>query len=196
MKLSLSEGRVNQKMQTRTKILRTAQQLMDKQMDLSLEMIAEKAGVSRATIYRYFANLEILMAEAALDIHHKSPEDLAKEVENMPVDQCILHIQKYYNDLAQIHENKFRRYLSAVLLESVSTNKNRLRGARRLKTLKNTLKAYKKTMSKSDYENLTTICSVLMGIESLIVTKDVCGLDNEKSQEALRWGIKKILQSV
>ena len=34
------------------------------------------------------------------------------------------------------------------------------------------------------------IFTIFMGIEPFIVTKDVCGLDNEKSIELLRWGVK------
>ncbi len=194
-KISLQKGRINQKLQTRAAILYAAKNLMGTKKKVSLEDIADKANVSRATIYRYFPSVELLITEASLDIHHQSPDELLAEVKDMPLNDRIFYIQKYYNQVAQDHELVFRRYLSTVLTESI-TSKKKIRGSRRIESMKIALQPFKKDMPKDQFENLINISALLMGIDSLIVTKDVCDLSNAESNKILKWGIDMILKGL
>ena len=194
-KISLKEGRVNQKLKTRIQILNAAKDLMSKNRNTSLEEIAQEAKVSRATIYRYFPNIDLLYTEASLDIHYLSPYALFEEVKDMSLGERILNIQSYYNQLAQDHELIFRRYLSAVLNESIVSTK-KIRGARRVATMDLVLDSFKKELSKKNLNNLKNIASILMGIDSLIVAKDVCGLSNKEAGDTLKWGIEMILKGI
>jgi AcrR family transcriptional regulator len=133
--ISLKEGRINQKLKTRARILNAAKTLMSKNRNTSLEEVAQKSNVSRATIYRYFPNLDLLFTEASLDIYYQSPDVLFEKVKNMTLEQRIYYLQNYHNQLAQDHELIFRRYLSAVLNESV-VSKKKIRGARRVEAMK------------------------------------------------------------
>ena len=145
--ISLENGRINQKIKTRTRILSAAKNLMSENKKITLEEVAQKAEVARATIYRYFPNIDLLYTEASLDIHFSSPEELFEEVKNMSLDQRLIYIQNYYNKMAQDHELIFRRYLSAVLLESLGSNK-KIRGARRVEAMSLALSSSKKKLSK------------------------------------------------
>ncbi len=194
-KLSLEEGRVEQKLQTRTEILKAAKVLMQKRKKITLEDVATQAGISRATIYRYFSNVDLLFTEASLDVYHRSPEELIKEADGQSIEQSILFLQQYYNHLAQKHENGFRRYLSTALSESVSSKK-KIRGARRVSALKLALKPFRKQMSAKTIRNLTHISTILMGIDALVVAKDVCGLNNRQTSELLQWGIEMLLRGI
>lgn len=195
-KLPLDKGRVRQKLQTRTEILAAARQLMNKDADFTLEEVAEKAGISRATIYRYFSDLNLLCAEAALDIYHKSQEQLMSDVKDKSFSDRIFYVQQYYNQLAQQHETAFRRYLSVVLQESVKPGRKKLRGARRVKTLTSVLKPYKKQLDPATYDNLIALSSILMGIDPLVAAKDVCGLQNAEADRVLRWGLEMVLRAL
>ncbi|MGI9531640.1 TetR/AcrR family transcriptional regulator [Lutimonas sp.] len=194
-KMSLSQGRVNQKNKTRTKILDAAKELMSGSKKLTLEEVAHQARIGRATIYRYFPNVELLITEASLDIHFLSSEELFEKVKHLPIPERIKYIQDYYNELAQKHEVIFRRYLSAALLESIATG-NKIRGARRLETMSLVLSSAKGLVSEKDLENLKNIGTILMGIESLIVAKDVCDLTNEQLNKTLNWAIDMILKGM
>ena len=194
-KISLKKGRVDQKNKTRTRILKAAKILMSKNRTISLEEVADKAKVSRATIYRYFPNIDLLCTEASLDIHYLSPAILSEKVKGRPLDKQILYIQNYYNQLAQDHELIFRRYLSTVLNESIILKK-KIRGARRVDAMTLVLDSFKKDMTKKELDNLKNIASILMGIEPLIVAKDVCGLTNEEANNTLKWGIEMILKGI
>lgn len=188
----LGTGRRNQKLLTRDKILESAQDLMGKGDDFTLEDIAKKAKISRATIYRYYSSVEILAAEAILDLNTKSSEEIILEVKDLELKEAILAIQDYYNNLTIDHEAGFRKYMSFVLNADKSKE---LRGARRKKTLLMLLQERVKDMNPVEMENLANLATVLMGIEPFIVTKDVCHLNNEQSKEILKWGMDKVLES-
>ncbi|MDE3741275.1 TetR/AcrR family transcriptional regulator [Maribacter polysaccharolyticus] len=185
----IQTGRVNQKLETRELILVSAQELLKKGRDFSLEDVAKKAGISRATIYRYYSNKEILAAEAGLDITTLSPDGVIKSLEGKGIEGMILGIQDYFNTLAIDNEKAFRKYLSLVI---TSDSPELKRGARRKKTLELALDHPEFTAKeKKDLANLLTL---LMGIEPLIVSKDVVGLNNEGSKALLKWGIQLILK--
>ncbi|NND33958.1 MAG: TetR/AcrR family transcriptional regulator [Saprospiraceae bacterium] len=191
----LSTGRVNQKVRTRMKILNSANELMAQATSLTLEDVAQKAGISRATIYRYYANIDLLVTEASLDIRHKSADELFEEMQDMLMEDRILHLQEHYNDLAQKHEMVFRRYLSAVLAESI-TSKEKLRGARRVRSLKTALDPFKSEFSEETYQNLISAASVLMGIDCFVVCKDVCDLSDQDAKRTLQWALRMMLRGI
>jgi len=75
-KNSLS-GRTRQKLRTRKAILEAARRLLANGGGVpSIEAVAEEAMVSRATLYRYFPNLDILLAEVPLDAGARSAAEL------------------------------------------------------------------------------------------------------------------------
>lgn len=184
-----------QKLQTRFKILTAARELMHRDERISLEDIAEKAGISRATMYRYFSNIDLLFAEATLDTHSKHPEILKEEVKGKQMSNRIFHIQDYYNSIIIAKETAYRRYLSAAISESVTAGQH-LRGARRVKALTLALASYKKNLGEDTFKKLIHSASLLMGIESVITTRDVCKLNEEESLETLRWAMEMLLKGV
>lgn len=194
-KLDLDRGRIKQKLKTREAILIAAQRLMKKSVKISLEDVALEAGISRATIYRYFSTIDLLILEASLDIQHLDPEKLANKLKTLPLEERIFEIQEYYNTLAQENEMGFRRYLSAALTESISSQK-KVRGARRVDSLRKSLTPFKKNFSKEDFDRLIHISSILMGIDPLITAKDVCELDNEETSDLLRWALEMIMEGM
>lgn len=185
----INTGRTNQKQETRDKILKGAQYFINKGMAFSLQDVANKTGLSRATIYRYYSNVEVLAAEASLDIKTLSPEGIIKELEGKNLEEMILGIQDYFNTHATENENAFRKYLSFVIVSNPSEIK---RGARRKKTLQ--LAFDKTSFADREKNDLMHLLTILMGIEPLIVTKDVSGLSNEESHKLLRWGMELILK--
>lgn len=188
-------GRVKQKHQTRLEILNAAKALMREEKKITLEDIAKKANISRATMYRYYSNIDLLFAEASLDVHHKTSDQIFEEVKDSPFVDRIFYIQKHYNELALNNEILFRRYLSAVLSESI-TSKAQLRGARRVSSLEKALEPFKEKIPTDTYKKLISISSVLMGIDSIIVCKDVCNLDNKETENTLRWALEIILKNI
>lgn len=181
----VQSGRSNQKQETRKKILKSAHYFIEKGTDFNLEDVANRSGISRATIYRYFPNVDVLSAEAGLDVSTLDPSELFARLKGKDLKEDVLEVQDYYNTLATSYEGLFRKYISTVLDQSAKTPE---RGARRKKTLKLLLE--EQELSPKEKEDLANLMTVLMGIEPLIVTKDVCGLDNQESHRLLRWGLE------
>jgi|TARA_R110000744_G_scaffold216506_4_gene335299 AcrR family transcriptional regulator len=184
----IQTGRINQKLETRAKILESAKQLVRQGIDFNLEDVANTAEISRATIYRYYPNLEILSYEVGIDIGTKSPQDIIEDLKDCSLNDMLLGIQNYYNEHAVNNENAFRKYLSAVLT-SASEKK---RGARRNKTLQ--LALMKSELNPKEKKDLVNLLAILMGIEPLIVAKDVSGLDNKEFKELMSWGMNLLLK--
>ena len=184
----IQTGRINQKLETRHKILESAKQLVRKGIDFNLEDVANNAEISRATIYRYYPNLEILSYEVGIDIGTKTPEDIIEDLKDCSLNDMLMGIQNYYNEHAVNNENAFRKYLSAVLT-SASEKK---RGARRNRTLQ--LALMKSDIRPKEKKDLVHLLAILMGIEPLIVAKDVSGLDNQEFKELMSWGMKLVLK--
>ena len=182
-------GRINQKLETRDKILTSAQYFINKGLEFTLEDVAKKSGISRATIYRYYSKIEILANEAGLDISTKSPEKIIENLKEKKLEEKILGIQNYYNTLAINHESAFRKYLCTVLASNSSEIK---RGARRKRTLQLALE--NTSINRNEREKLVNLLTILMGIEPLVVAKDVSGLNNKQSMEIMKWGMQLILK--
>lgn len=187
----INKGRTNQKQETRSKILAGAHYFIEKGLDFNLEDVAKRSGISRATIYRYYSNSEVLATEAILDISTISPNELYEQIKEQPLESQILAIQDYFNSLTINHENAFRKYLSSAIIPSSPEIK---RGARRIKALElvlaNTILPDKKQ------KELANLLTMFMGIEPMIIAKDVAGLNDEQANELLNNGIKIILNSM
>lgn len=194
-KQNLEKGRVRQKQHTREQILNAAQQLLKKKKNWGLEDVAIEAGISRATVYRYFSNKDLLITETALDIHHKSPEELYDEVKDTEIAKTLLSIQRYYNGLAREHETGFRRYLS-VALKASTTSRQKVRGARRPKSFKYALQKSGINLTDDKLDKLVCASSLLSGIDAHIMCKDVNQMTNEETSAFLEWCLGLVLKEI
>ena len=189
----LKKGRTGQKQKTREKILQAAKELQDRDDEFTLEKVAEHAGVSRATIYRYYSDKDVLSAEAVLDMRTLTPEQILSSYRDADLESTLLGIQEYYNKLTIDNERAFRKYLSVLLNPD---NQVSLRGERRVQTLARALAEKEAPISGADRQNLIYLATLMMGVEAFIVTRDVCRLDEETSQEVLQWGLKTLLKGI
>ncbi|SHG97327.1 TetR/AcrR family transcriptional regulator [Flagellimonas flava] len=186
----IQTGRTNQKQETRDKLLKSAQYFLKKGIAFNLEDVAKKSGVSRATVYRYYSNMEILTTEASLDITTLSSEAILKNFEGKSLEEKVFGIQDYFNTLTLENEHAFRKYLSAVLVPDAVESK---RGGRRIKTLELALKD--EDIPSDQKKDVIKLLTLLMGIEPLIITKDVANLNNQESTRLLKLGVELILKN-
>lgn len=186
-------GRINQKLKTRSRIIKSAQQFLEQGQSFTLEDVASASGVSRATIYRYYSNLEALAAEVALDLSFKTPTEMYEQHKHLPLQEMILNIQDYINRFSIDNEAAFRKFLSVVIAGEAPESK---RGARRVSVLRMVLQNGKLDIENPEVKNLIHIATLLMGMEAFIVAKDVCRLGDQESMDVLKWGMEKLLQAV
>jgi AcrR family transcriptional regulator len=189
-----SHERLNQKRRTRAELLRAAREIMDSGALPTVGDVADHAGISRATAYRYFSTPEELMRETALDTIAKGidielPASLATL--SSPQERARQVVKQVYK-MVEDNEPTFR----ALLASSVSGKNKVRRGARRLDWLSTALQPLEGEIPPKELQNLKYALSLVTGIETLVVFKDICGLNAKQAEDAALWTAKTLLEGV
>lgn len=157
----------------------------------TMEDIAEKAGISRATIYRYYTNVDAISTELLLQLNVPDPSVLLEQYKNSSLLEALLGFQKAYLQFALDNEKTSRKFLAAVLS---SSNPKLQRGQNRISAIGAYFASNAIDLDLETKNKLKNISVVLMGIESIIATKDVCDLNTAESIETLKWGLEMIIK--
>ncbi len=198
------EGRVNQKQRTRAAILEAARHLLSEGQRPSVAEVADAALVSRATAYRYFPTQEYLLSEAALETARMDINHLLEKAQ--PSDDPAVRLDTLIRVLQQVileREPTFRTLLQLSLeAQAASGQKSevteeQLRGGRRIGWVEQALSPLLSIFEKDPvtFRRLVAALSLCMGIEALVVLKDVCGLEAEEAVEVSRWAAQALLQA-
>ena len=199
------EGRINQKRRTRAAILTAAVELLEGGQRPTVAEVADAALVSRATAYRYFPTQEYLLFEAALestrsDIDRELDENTLPEDPEARLEMLIDALQKRIID----KEAAFRTMLRLSLEQSPQEEEQyggesvpspRLRGGGRVRWIEKALAPVEGRFEESDFRRLVAALSLCIGIEALVVLRDVCALESTKAEEVLRWAARTLLRS-
>ncbi|NNE43592.1 MAG: TetR/AcrR family transcriptional regulator [Gemmatimonadetes bacterium] len=193
----LQSGRTEQKQRTRRALLAAARELVQEGEEAGIAQVAERAGVSRATAYRYFPGADALFLEAPLDAHTLSPEEILPDEHGSAEDRAV-RVQDYLFTLSRDNEPAFRAYLASVMdawRRSGGESKTPLRGNRRRAMLERALAPRSARMNPEAYSRLMLALSVLVGTEAVITLKDVCGADPEEGKDAIAWAVRVLVRS-
>jgi AcrR family transcriptional regulator len=176
---------------TRALMVATATDMMRRGLSPSVSEVAEAAGVSRSTAYRYFPTLaDMLRAVVAqalgpiLTWEDPAPDGGAR---------LASLYGKTFQRLAE-HEATFRAAIRQSLEPRVSVPGDKTLGrGHRLSLL---LRAIGDSgLSPEQSAKLVHALSLTFGIEAVIVLKDICGLDDGKAEEVAIWAAKALLQA-
>jgi AcrR family transcriptional regulator len=195
------DPRANQKARTRSAIVEAAhRQQQDGGQTPTVARAAEAAGVSRATAYRYFPTQQALLVEVA-DITPAvaATEAALAELETDDVERRMLHLLDAFNPIALAEETHFRRALWVYLDTWLRSDRGAeeppaVREGRRMRWLDQVLEP----LNDLPYERKRRIQAALaltLGIDSLVVMKDVCQLDDDEALDVLRWTAMAILRA-
>lgn len=187
-----SHERINQKRRTRTELLRAARELTERGQQPSVADVADHAGISRATAYRYFSRPDEMIREAALDAVAREIGDLQPDgpESGTSMEQRLSALAGQVYDMVSAHEATFRVFLAG----SVTAGKGHKRGARRLAWLEAALAPLKGEIGPRRFALLLQGLSLTLGIETIIVLKDVCELSDEDARAATIWSARALLR--
>jgi len=192
----------NVRRRTRGAMIDAATQLVRDGAPPSVTEVADAAGVSRATAYRYFPTQESLLAEVIV------PDlEAALATEALPQDlesrfgaafatiwsSCLEHEAAYRTML--------RRGLERPVGESVQREEEEkeeassIRAGRRVRWLRNALAPARERMDEESFERLVAVMCLCVGIESVVVLRDVCGLEAKEAEEVARWAAFTLLKA-
>jgi AcrR family transcriptional regulator len=196
------QGRINQKRRTRAAILAAAVELLEGGQRPTVAEVADAALVSRATAYRYFPTQEYLLFEAALestrsDIDRELEDNTLPEDPEARLEMLIDALQKRIID----KEAAFRTMLRLSLEQSPEEGQyggeaapSRLRGGGRVRWIEQALAPVEGRFEEADFRRLVAALSLCMGIEALIVLRDVCALKSSEAEEVLHWAARTLLR--
>ena len=183
--------RVNQKRRTRAELLRAARELTENGLQPSVAEVADHAGISRATAYRYFSRPEELIREAVLDAvaSDMSLHLPADNNRSMSVDERVAGVVGQVLAMVESNEPMFRALLASTV---TGTNKTK-RGGRRIGWLSDALEPLRPSLPPAEFKRLVCGLSLLTGIETLVVLKDVCGLSPGEARDVSVWMAKTLV---
>lgn len=179
-------------------MLDTAMELMERGVIPSVSEVAEAAGVSRATAYRYFPSQAAMIQSAVgealgpiLDWHSDSPdaEDRVSEL----IAFAYPRLDTYETTLRaalQLAIAQWARQQAGALGEEQPI----VRGHRK-KLLAEALEPLKGELRRPAFDRLAQSLSLIFGTEALVVLKDIWGLDGDEARRVAIWAGHALVQA-
>jgi AcrR family transcriptional regulator len=184
---ALDSGRSNQKRRTWRLLLDTAAGLLAKGEQPSIEQVADAAGVSRRTAYRYFPTQQKLHAEAALDRLRPAMEQAINTVPDAPdVESRVLALIGKMQLLVGENESLLRTMIHETVLKPPRTGESS-RGRRRLEWIESSLTPIQGQIAEESHRRLVCALALCTGIEAVLVLRDICGLPLAEATAVSQW---------
>tara|TARA_R110000787_G_scaffold284115_1_gene397523 strand:+ start:665 stop:1270 length:606 start_codon:yes stop_codon:yes gene_type:complete len=193
-----TSSRSNQKHRTRQALLRAAARLLKQGRKPTLEEVAEEALVSRATAYRYFANVDALLIEAPLDLETPEAADLfSKDSPSDPVER-LDQVDAALNRMIARNEAPLRMMLAKSLERSVEDAPDAgipPRQNRRTRLIEAALEPARGTFTRETHDLLSSSLALIIGTEAMVVLKDVLQLGDAEAEKVRRWAIRALVNA-
>jgi len=200
-----STERVQQKGRTRRALLAAAVELVTAGAQPTVAEVADAADVSRRTAYRYFPTQEQMLVEAALEGVRgimtqaiEGSDGARSDIENVEarLDRAVRALQQSAVANEQLLRTMIRLTVSSQPAASAQTDPpTRKRGYRRIEWIALALAPVKKKLGTRRYERLVSALAMCMGIEALIVLRDLRGLRASEAEEVSRWAAQALLRA-
>ena len=183
-------GRMNQKRRTRAALMAAAAALVRRGQTPTVAQVAEAARISKTTAYRYFPSQDALLAEVLVDVAG------AADLEAVYAAACTAAdaparldaVVRADHALVVTHEAAFRTALRAWVMPRADDPATVPRRAgNRLRYLATALAPLQDQLSAAQRERLVMALALCVGIESMVVLEDICGLPPEAAEAVKRW---------
>ena len=197
------DPRANQKERTRAALVAAAAELLRRGAPPTVAEVAEAARVSRATAYRYFPTQEALLLEVAELAPAVAPVEamLSALPEDGDPEARLRQLLDAFIPVLLTEQVPMRSALRAYLdhwLESRRAGEEAppLREGRRRRWLDTALAPLRRELPERDWRRLCAALSLTIGIEAVVVMKDVCRIEkDEEVLEVLRWAAGALLRA-
>jgi AcrR family transcriptional regulator len=195
-----SDPRANQKQRTRTAIVDAAIALLATGCRPTVSEAATAAKVSRATAYRYFPTQDSLLVEAAAHGPVEPIETLVAAQTGGDARARFAELQAAFNALVGEEEAAMRMALRSYLdawfaARERGTLAPDVRQGRRMRWIAATLAPARGTLAPDTAQRLSAALALTLGIEPLMVMKDICRLDDAAARDTLQWMAKTLLEA-
>lgn len=183
--MTAKRDRTAQKSRTREAILGATRDLMSEGLAVTVIAAADRAGVSKATAYRYFSDPAVLVAEAGLDVAVLPYDRIVAGAEG--VRAKVLAISLYFLDLALDHEAEFRQFVGLTLLAWTpdDTQQVQQRGGRRIPMFEAAIADASDRLTPEDRAAMVRALAATTGAEAMIALYDVIGADRDQARDTV-----------
>jgi AcrR family transcriptional regulator len=190
-----------QKRRTRRAILAAAAALMQQNEAPTADRVAEVAEVSRRTVYLYFPSQEQLLTEAALEgvrteieqaLELASTDDIWSRLDVL-VDATLQACLKREVQLRTMIRLSVERRLAEA--QGGPSQQAPLRGGRRVEWIETALAPIREQLGEVRFERLVSALTVCVGIDALLVLRDIRGLDVPEILQVSRWTAHALLRA-
>ena len=192
-------GRAAQRTRTRKAIVRAAADLLARGERPGLDEVAEAAGVSRATAYRYFPGLDALLHEAAVDMLVPEPGALFADEAGKGSDAAarLAEVDAAFDRAIRAQEVPLRLMLARILERSTRAGEveGPLRQNRRVPLIERALEPLEGRLAPAQRKRLVQALAVVIGTEGFLALNDVLGLDRDEAAEVRSWTIAALLKA-
>lgn len=179
-------------------MLETASRLMQSGVVPSVTEVAEAAGVSRATAYRYFptqAALVQTVVDEALGpiLEWQSNSTDARSRTRALFESSMPRIDQF--------EATFRAALKLSLEQwaerraGAPVNEPHFTRGHRIDLLRDAIAPLSGTLAPARLDQLTKALSMLFGIEALVIMKDIWGGSAEEARDVVLWAAEALIDS-
>ncbi len=183
--------RDGQRRRTRQAIISAAAGLLRAGHSPSMGEVAVAADVSRRTVYLYFASIEHLLADAALEATRGTVEprfEPAGTAEER-LDGLVRAIQGNAGDSEELGRTIIKHTIDA---RGMAEDQPR-RGYRRVQWIEDALAPTRATMDAATFERLVSALTLLVGWEALFILRDTRGLTPAEAEEVSAWAAQALL---
>jgi AcrR family transcriptional regulator len=152
--------------------------------------VADAAGVSRRTAYRYFGSSKRLHADAALETLRPAMQSAidasTSGTSNGGLDARVDALVESMQRLALENESLLRTMIHETVLTPAQGNAPR-RGSRRLEWIESAIEPLRQRLAPADYKRVVSALALCTGIEALLVLRDICGLAPAEATRVSQW---------
>jgi AcrR family transcriptional regulator len=195
--MSQGVGRANQRARTRAAIVDAAEALRSENGVPTVAEAADAARVSRATAYRYFPTQEALQVELDSSRVNAPMEKIVASFTSNNAELRLAALIDAYCDLAlgeEAHMRTALRVYQDTWLRGGGVATPPVRKGRRMKWLTAAL-APLPNMPPTKLARLRAAISLCVGADSLVILKDVVGLDHFEANAVLKWAASALLKA-
>lgn len=190
-----------QKRRTRRAILAAAMEMMQRGETPSVSAVAAVAEVSRRTVYLYFPTQEQLLTEAALEAVRLRVEETLDLAESDDVETRLDTLVRAALESSIESEVPLRTLVRITVERRLDEVKGGpsldapLRGGRRIEWIESALAPVRERLGGERFERLVSALAMVIGLEALLVLRDIRGLDQTGMEEVSRWATRALLRA-
>ncbi|RFB78775.1 TetR/AcrR family transcriptional regulator [Methylovirgula sp. 4M-Z18] len=184
--------RLGQKLRTHRDLLAAARVLIDRGADVTLGAVADEAGISRATAYRYFSDPAALALLAVLDGMVAVPENVIPE--GASARERVHAVRRYWLSFYRNYENRLRVFAARSMEPGPEAAPRYPRVARRLPMYIEALAPARAELGEKGLEELTLALAAAFGFETYVTMKDILRLDERRIETLSETIVDAILE--